>query len=169
MVEFSEVEFSDDEEEDDVDGLEPAEGFRLAFSALSQAFELHGRSAKRPDIGRFWLLRNSVPLPEAVSRTQDHFIQRRNAFERAVNKKLNEEVGILEAFKDRRQGQLAIQPAKSGELEGIKLTALNGPSVRLRYPRRILELDREDDDRRTPPLRQGHPHHDASDVLAPTW
>ena len=86
-----------------------------------------------------------------------------------MNKKLKKEVGLLEAFKDRRQGQLAIQPAKSGELEGIKLTALNGPGERSRYPRRILEQDREDDDHRTPPLHQGHPRHDASDVFASTW
>ena len=47
MVEFSEVEFSDDEEEDGADGLEPAEGVCLAFFALSQAFEPRGRLAER--------------------------------------------------------------------------------------------------------------------------
>ncbi len=43
MVEFSEVEFSDDDGKDGADGLDPAEGVCLAFSALSQAFEPRGR------------------------------------------------------------------------------------------------------------------------------
>ncbi|MDD9960486.1 MAG: DEAD/DEAH box helicase [Gammaproteobacteria bacterium] len=51
-------------------------------------------------------------LSEAVERAQEHFLQRRNAFEEVINAQLNEEVAALDAFKNRRLQQLELDIAK---------------------------------------------------------
>ena len=56
-------------------------------------------------------------LPEAVEGARKHFLQRRNAFEEAINAQLEEEVAALDAFKERRLRQLELnlaQPDQSG-------------------------------------------------------
>ncbi len=52
-------------------------------------------------------------LPEAVERARSHFIERRDAFESALNDQLNEEVAGLDAFKERRLAQLEAELATS--------------------------------------------------------
>lgn len=52
-------------------------------------------------------------LPEAVRRAEAHFSARRDAFEDAVNAKLNEEVAALDAFKERRLRQVDAELAAS--------------------------------------------------------
>ena len=56
-------------------------------------------------------------LPEAVEHSRQYFLQRRNAFEEAINAQLEEEVAALDAFKERRLRQLELnlaQPDQSG-------------------------------------------------------
>ena len=55
-------------------------------------------------------------LPEAVELAQQYFLQRRNAFEEAINAQLEEEVAALDKFKKRRLQQLELdisQPAQA--------------------------------------------------------
>ena len=59
-------------------------------------------------------------LPEAVRRAKSHFTVRRDAFEDAVNAKLNEEVAALDAFKERRIRQVDAELAGSTQLDRFK-------------------------------------------------
>ncbi len=59
----------------------------------------------------------STLLPEAVAHARQHFLQRRDTFEEAINAQLEEEVAALDAFRDRRLRQLELnlaQPDQSG-------------------------------------------------------
>ena len=59
-------------------------------------------------------------LPDAVERARQYFLQRRNAFEEAINAQLDEEVAALDAFRERRLQQLELdipQPAQANPLK----------------------------------------------------
>ena len=62
----------------------------------------------------------TVMLPEAVRRAKAHFSARRDAFEDAVNAKLNEEVAALDEFKERRRRQLKAELEESTQPDGFK-------------------------------------------------
>lgn len=59
-------------------------------------------------------------LPEAVRRAEAHFSARRDAFEDAVNAKLNEEIAALDAFKERRLRQVDAELAASDRPDRFK-------------------------------------------------
>ncbi len=53
--------------------------------------------------------RLSSLLPSAVDRAREHFIGRRDAFEKSIDAKLEEEIKALDEFRDRRRRQLEIE------------------------------------------------------------
>ncbi len=59
-------------------------------------------------------------LPAAVTRAREHFIERRNVFERAIDAKLEDEVRALDEFRDRRLRQLEIDFPQSDQVERFK-------------------------------------------------
>ena len=59
-------------------------------------------------------------LPRAVSRARDHFIERRHAFEEAINAKLDDEIRALEEFKGRQLRQLALDFSQSHQAEQLR-------------------------------------------------
>ena len=58
--------------------------------------------------------------PEAVHRAREHFIERRDAFEEAINAKLEVEVRALDEFRARRLRQLELDISQPGEAERFK-------------------------------------------------
>ena len=58
-------------------------------------------------------------LPAAVTRAREHFIERRNAFEKAIDAKLEDEVRALDEFRDRRLRQLELDFLQSDLVEQI--------------------------------------------------
>ena len=76
----------------------------IAFEELAERTGLINRrlvnSEHSVDVDRL-----SQLLPKAVQHARDHFVERRDAFERALNDQLNEEVAALDAFKERRLAQ----------------------------------------------------------------
>ena len=54
-------------------------------------------------------------LPIAVDRAREHFIQRRDAFEKSINSILKEEIRALDEFRDRRLRQLAFDLGDRGQ------------------------------------------------------
>ena len=88
----------------------------LTFADLAESTGLGSREipnrGQPPDLAGLNTL-----LPEAVERARQHFLQRRSAFEEAINAQLNEEVAALDAFRHRRLQQLDLdiaQPAQPG-------------------------------------------------------
>ena len=59
-------------------------------------------------------------LPEAVQTANAWFVERRNAFEDAINAKLNQAVGALDALKNRRLRQLDLRFERSAMAEPLK-------------------------------------------------
>ena len=59
-------------------------------------------------------------LPIAVDRARDHFIERRDAFEKSINVKLEEEIKALDEFRDRRLRQLVLDLGDRGQGEQVK-------------------------------------------------
>ena len=68
-----------------------------------------------PDLDRLNAL-----LPEAVERARQHFLQRRNAFEAAINAQLEEEVAALDKFKKGRLQQLELDIAQPAQADPVK-------------------------------------------------
>ena len=59
-------------------------------------------------------------LPAAVRQAREHFIARRNAFEAIINAKLEDEVRVLDDFRDRRLRQLELALSTSHQAEPFK-------------------------------------------------
>ena len=63
----------------------------------------------------------SALLPKAATEARSHFMERRNAFEDAINTKLDEEIKALHDFKARRLEQLELALCRSNQAEQVKL------------------------------------------------
>ena len=91
----------------------------LTFEAIVERTGLGRREIPNreqpPDLDRLNAL-----LPEAVKRARQHFLQRRKAFEEAINAQLNEEVDALDAFRDRRLQQLELDIAQPAQTDPLK-------------------------------------------------
>ena len=62
----------------------------------------------------------STLLPSAVSRAREHFIERRNAFEKFIDAKLENEIRALDEFRARQLQQLELNFAESDRAEHFK-------------------------------------------------
>ena len=58
--------------------------------------------------------------PEAVHRTREHFVERRDAFEKIINAKLEVEVRALDEFRARRLRQLEVDLFQSDQAEHFR-------------------------------------------------
>ena len=61
-------------------------------------------------------------LPAAVTRAREHFTERRNAFEKAIDAKLEDEVRALDEFRDRSLRQLELDFPQSDQVEQLRRT-----------------------------------------------
>ena len=59
-------------------------------------------------------------LPDAVTRAREHFIERRNVFEKSINAKLEDEVRALDEFRARRLQQLELDFSQSEHAEQFR-------------------------------------------------
>ena len=59
-------------------------------------------------------------LPEAVHRAREHFVERRDAFEKLINAKLEVEVRALDEFRARRLRQLELDIFRSDQAEHFR-------------------------------------------------
>ena len=59
-------------------------------------------------------------LPEAVAKARAWVVERRNAFEKEINAKLERAVAALDALKERRLRQLELRLERSGQAEAFK-------------------------------------------------
>ena len=59
-------------------------------------------------------------LPPAVTQAREHFIERRNVFEKSIDAKLEDEVRALDEFRDRRQRQLELDFPQSDQVEQFR-------------------------------------------------
>lgn len=62
----------------------------------------------------------STLLPSAVSRAREHFIERRNAFEKFIDAKLENEIRALDEFRARQLQRLELNFAESDRAEHFK-------------------------------------------------
>ena len=59
-------------------------------------------------------------LPDAVRRAREHFIERRNVFEKSIDAKLEDEVRALDEFRDRRLRQLELDLSGSDQTDTLR-------------------------------------------------
>ena len=59
-------------------------------------------------------------LPNAVTRAREHFIGRRNVFEKSIDAKLEDEVRALDEFRDRRLRQLELDLSGSDQTDTLR-------------------------------------------------
>ena len=59
-------------------------------------------------------------LPNAVRRAREHFIERRNVFEKSIDAKLEDEVRALDEFRDRRLRQLELDLSGSEQTDTLR-------------------------------------------------
>ena len=62
----------------------------------------------------------STLLPRALGRARDHFIERRTAFEKSINAKLDDELKALDQFRERQLQQLELDFSQSNQAEPFR-------------------------------------------------